>query len=113
VHGWSFPHVQHAELNSGCVDGLSHQSAERIDLSDEVSFGHSTDSRVTTHLANGVEVRCDQSGLGTQPSGSGGGFSACMTGTDNKNVVMIDNRCHEVIQLKGTPNNTQTLQQSR
>jgi hypothetical protein len=56
VHSSTLATVEQAELDTGPIDGLSHQTSERIDLSNDLAFGDSTDRGIAAHLANGIEV---------------------------------------------------------
>ena len=56
VHRRAFTNVEHPKLNPRSVDRLAHQSAQGIDLADEVAFGDTTDGGVAAHLADGVQV---------------------------------------------------------
>src|SRR5439155_866172 len=46
--------VQQLELNPGCVDRARHQSAERIDLANEMSLCGAANRRVARHVRNRV-----------------------------------------------------------
>ena len=52
----SFAGVQGSELNTGTVSGMCHQSAECIDLFNQMSLTNPTDSRVAGHLTQSVDI---------------------------------------------------------
>lgn len=56
VHRRAFGDIQHAKLNTGCVNHTGHQSTQRINLADNLAFCDASDSRVTAHLPDGVTV---------------------------------------------------------
>ena len=94
VHGWTFANVQHAKLNAGRIDRLAHQATQRIDFANHVAFADPADRRIAAHLADGIQVRCDQRRLRAQPSCSGSGFGSRMTGSDNNDIVLVFNVFH-------------------
>ncbi len=56
AHRRTFPGVEDAELDAGCVDVLSHLAAEGVDLLHQVTLGQAADGRVAGHQGNGVQV---------------------------------------------------------
>ena len=48
--------VEHLELNAGRIDGAAHQSAERVYLSDQMTFSGSADGRIAGHQRRRVSV---------------------------------------------------------
>ncbi len=52
AHGRALGAVEHAELDSGAVDGATHHAVQRIDLADQVALGQPADRRVARHLAD-------------------------------------------------------------
>ena len=100
VHRRALPHIQHAELDASRINGLPHQTAERIDLADEVTFGHTADGRIAAHLTDRVQVGRDQRGFCAQPSRCGCRFGASVTSSDNDDVVRILDRSHGPFQKK-------------
>jgi len=52
LNGRTAASIEQAELNSGRVDDLAHDSAKRIDFVDEVAFRNPANCRIATHLAN-------------------------------------------------------------
>jgi hypothetical protein len=57
--------VQEPELDTSSVDHATHNSAERIDLSNQMALRDSSDSRIARHLPDQVEIDRDHSGLGS------------------------------------------------
>jgi hypothetical protein len=52
-----------------------------------VTFTQSTHCRVTGHLSNGIGAVCYQDCPGTASRSSAGGFAACMTATNDDNII--------------------------
>ena len=50
-HRRSAAAVEQLELNSGRVDAAAHQSAERIDLPDQMTLRRAADGRIARHVA--------------------------------------------------------------
>ena len=60
AHRWTLAGVQYTELNSGGIDGLRHDAAERIHFLDDMALANAAYRRITRHLADGIEPVRDQ-----------------------------------------------------
>ena len=72
------------------VDDASHLSAKRVDLAHDLTFGDTTDGWVAAHLADGVTVHGQQRGLCSHPRSSQRGLGACVAGTNNNNIEIVN-----------------------
>ncbi len=57
VHRRSLAPIEHAELDPGGVDHLTHRAAQRIDLAYDLTLGHAADGRIAAHLSHRVQIR--------------------------------------------------------
>src|ERR1700694_2243854 len=80
---WTLTAVEHAELEHSEIRGSSHYSAERVHLTDDGSFGDSTDRRIARHLADGLERTGDEPYPRSQASCCDRGFGSGVTGPDD------------------------------
>src|SRR6267378_4487304 len=51
--------IQQPKLNAHGVGDLTHDSAERIDLANQMAFGDSPNGRIAGHLRNQVQIHGD------------------------------------------------------
>ena len=65
-HARPFASIQHSKLDAGGVGIDSHGTAERIDLTDHVTFGESAHGRIARHLADGVGILSKHQRLTTE-----------------------------------------------
>ena len=65
-HARPFASIQHSKLNACRVGIDPHGTAERIDLTDHVTFGEPTHGRIARHLADGVGILSQHQGLTTK-----------------------------------------------
>ena len=56
MNGRSLRCIQHSALDESLIDIDTHFSAERIDLSDQMSFAGSSDRRITRHHGNSLKI---------------------------------------------------------
>ena len=87
-YGGTLSDVQHSELDGSLVGHDTHLSAERINLSYDLTLGDSADGRVATHLANLVHVHCYQASLGTHVGGGRSSLASGVPAADNKYVII-------------------------
>src|SRR5205807_7796717 len=66
----------------------AHDAAERGDLAHHGALRDPADGGLAAQLADGVEVRREEEGLGAEPSGHDGGLGAGMTGADDDHVIV-------------------------
>ncbi len=87
-YGRALAVVQGPHLYGGLVDGPGHLSAERVYLLDEVSLGYPADGRVAGHLADGVEVQCNDEGRKPRARRREGCFAPGVSRADDYYVVL-------------------------
>jgi hypothetical protein len=74
-------------LDARQVGGSPHNTAKRVDLSDDGPFGNSTDGRIARHLAYCFEILGQQEGSSTAAGSEGGGLRSCVAAADDDDVV--------------------------
>ena len=75
--------IQHSELNPGCISIQSHHSTQRIDLTNKVALGQSSDSGITRHLSYRVGILRDQKSASPETRGGMGSLDPGMAGTND------------------------------
>ncbi len=78
--------IQQPELDAGGIDRPRHQAAERVDFSDQMSFGRSTNCRIARHVCNRVAWEGAQPNGATESSGGKRGFNARVSRADHNHV---------------------------
>ena len=63
MHGRTFSGIEHAHLNQRIIGGETHFSAERIELTNEMSLARSADRGVAGHHADAVKIQRQQQGI--------------------------------------------------
>ena len=99
--GGPFSKVQETELERRGIRDTSHRSAERINLTDDVSFRDPADRRVAAHLCNMVQIdRKHQRGR-ARSCGSQCGFTCGMAAAhhDNIKIFSAQNKSPVVMQF--------------
>ena len=86
-HGRTFRSVQHAELQRCPVGDDSHISAHRIDLSHDLSFGHTSNGWIAGHLRKFGHVHRDQQGLASHIGCRCCRLTSCMASSDDDDIV--------------------------
>jgi hypothetical protein len=89
VHRGTFAAVQQSKLDTGPIDGFSHQTTQGLDLADDLAFGDTTDGGIATHLPDGIEVARQQGNARADSSSRGGSFGTGMSGTNNQDVIFV------------------------
>ncbi len=89
AHCRALARIEHAELNAGAVRGLRHQTAERIDLFDEMPLADAADRRVATHLPERLDIVREQQRATAAPRGRKRRFGAGMPAADHDDVVLF------------------------
>ena len=74
-------------MDSSGIGIEGHSSPESINFANHMTFAEAADCGVAAHLANGVEVLCEDGYLGSHSGCGKGGFHACVAGSDYENVV--------------------------
>ena len=82
--------VQQLELNARRVDRPSHQSAERVDLADEMSFRRATDRRIARHVRDGLARQRAEPDARAKPRRGMRRLAPRMPGADHDHVEL----CH-------------------
>ena len=70
--------VEHPVLDAGPVCGLTHLTAQGVQLSDQMALAGAADGRVAGHVAHGVQVDGENNGLQTHPGRCQGRLDACV-----------------------------------
>src|SRR5262245_16576815 len=78
--------IQHPELKSRHVRRLSHLATHGIDLSSQLTFRQTSDSRVAGHLADRVEIDGEEQGLTPHPCGGQGRLNSGVPGSDYDHI---------------------------
>ncbi len=78
--------VQHLELDAGGVDGLAHQTAESIDLPDQLALGGAAHGWIARHRGDGVGGEGTQGDAAALLHGRPCGFAARMPATDHNHI---------------------------
>ncbi len=86
--------VEETELDADGVGNLSHDAAEGVDLTDDVSLGDASDGGIAGHLRDEVGVDGEQGGTQSHARGGHGGFTAGMSGSNYGDVVMFGESWH-------------------
>ena len=73
-------------MYAGPVNRTSHQAAERIDFSCQVTLADTADRRVATHLTERIEILRKQYGARTGARGSGSGFRSGVSAADYDDI---------------------------
>ena len=85
--GRTLPAIQDAKLDTARVSDPAHQSIQRIDFPNQVTFAKSTDRRIAGHGADGREMMRDQRGAGAHARRSRGRLAARMAAANDDDVV--------------------------
>jgi hypothetical protein len=86
--------IQQAKLNARPINHTPHDSAKRIDLSHEMTFGNSADSRITRHLSNEIQIERDEPSLGAESRGRRRGFAPGVAGANHDYIETLVKRHH-------------------
>ena len=76
VHRRALAAVQHAELDTGPIDGPGHQPVQGVDLSNQMSLAQAADGGIAGHFTDGGFAMGDQQGARAAPRRRGRGFAA-------------------------------------
>jgi hypothetical protein len=86
AHCWSLAHVEAPILDRRSIGDSSHESAERVDLSDELTLSKPADCRIATHVADCVDVLSHEQRARSQTGEGVGGFGSGMSAADDYGV---------------------------
>ena len=78
--------VEQLELNARGVDRQSHEAAERVDLTNEMSLCGAADRRIARHQRHGLRRKRAQPDAASEPRRSPCRFAAGMPGADDDDV---------------------------
>ena len=101
MHRSPFSAVEYAELNSGPINRLTHQTTESIDLANNLAFRHSAYGRIAAHLSHGIKITGQQCDARAHSGSRISRFRTRMPGSDNKDIVFVsihfcDNLPHSI-----------------
>ena len=102
----SFGAVQNLKLESGPVREFSHNSAQHINFTDDLTFCQAANCRITRHAGDAAQVHGNQGSFLTQTRRNGCRFHAGMSASDNKNIKLWLTPFHVELfpDTKGTEN---------
>src|SRR4051794_13421656 len=98
--------VQHPKLNAGRVGVQSHDSAESVDLANDLPFRLTTDCGVAGHLSDRIEVLRQHQCRASKARRSRGGFYPGVTRTDYDDVVSLGINVHQCSTWNSLAENT-------
>src|SRR5262249_61209326 len=78
--------VENPELNAGAVGETPHQTAQGVDLANELPLRQASDCRIAGHAADRVEGSGQERRMPPHARGRGGGLDAGMSSPDHENV---------------------------
>ena len=87
AHTGAFLGIQEAKLNRGRIRIQAHDTAQRIDLPDNLTFCLTADCGIAGHLADSVEGLRQNQCLGAKSRRRRSCFNAAVSGTDDEHVV--------------------------
>src|SRR5208282_6517066 len=91
---WATRSIEQSKLDSDRVRDLAHDAAEGVHFADEVSFGDTTDRRVTRHLCDQIDVEGIESRLEARAGGGHRGLAPGMASANHYDVEMFVERLH-------------------
>ena len=87
-YGRTLSDVEHSNLDGGLVGHDTHLSAQRVNLSYDLSFCNTSDGRIATHLTNLVHVHRYQTGVGAHVCSGCSSLASGVSSTDNEYVIL-------------------------
>ena len=87
MHRRALAAIEQAELDSRCVDGFAHLSAEGVDFAGHLTFRDAANRRIAGHASDSRQIGGDEK---TMKPASGNGqrrFTASMASADNYDIV--------------------------
>ena len=94
VHRRPLAEVEHAELQPGLIDHLSHGPAQRVDLADNLPLGDASNGGIATHLRHGVAIHGQQRGAGTQSRRRQSRLTTGVACSDHDHVKLVTRTAH-------------------
>ena len=92
-HCRAFRSVQHPKLDHTFISNNPTISTQSINFSHNLPFCNSTHCRITTHLCNRLHIHGNKQCFTTHIGTCSSSFTACMTGTNNYNIVFWKHGC--------------------
>ena len=89
VHRWSLRLIQHLRLQESLIDDLSHLTAERIQLTDEMSLRAATDMRITWHESDAVGTHRKYHGLQSETCRCESCLTSGMARPDDDHIISL------------------------
>ncbi|MNE39154.1 hypothetical protein D3C80_1330880 [compost metagenome] len=83
----SFACIKHAQLNKGLINVAAHLAAQRIDFTDDMSFGRTADRRITWHECHHIQVNRNHQCFAAHPGCSQSSLAAGMAGAYDHYVI--------------------------
>jgi hypothetical protein len=83
--------IEQFELDTGGIDGPAHETAERVDLANQMPLRGAADRRVARHVANGLPRQRAESDVRAETGGGIRRLASSVPGTDNDHVESV---CH-------------------
>ena len=97
VDSRAFAPIEHPILDAAGVGGLSHFTAQSIQLSNQMTLAGAADGGIAWHIAHRVEIDGEYDGTETQSRGGETGLDAGMTGADHSDIIGscgVSHWCH-------------------
>jgi hypothetical protein len=94
--------IEQAELDPYGVGYLAHDSAERVDLANEMALGDTADGGVAGHLRDEVEIQREERCAQAHARGGDGGFAAGVPCADHDYFVLF-RVCHVLTPILKEP----------
>jgi hypothetical protein len=89
LHGGTFGAIQHFELDPGAIRRLGHESAESVDLFDQVPFCQTADCRIARHPADRLAQHRHQRYARAAASTDAGSLSAGVPSANDDHIKHV------------------------
>jgi hypothetical protein len=86
LHGRTTRPIEQAELDSSSIDNAPHDSAQGVDLTNQMTFADAADRGVAGHLPDEIQVESQQRRVGAEPRSSGRSFTTSVAASDNNDI---------------------------
>ena len=103
VHRRSFAPIEHAKLQPGLVDHLSHRTAQRVDLADDLPLGNPPNGGIAAHLRHSVAIHGQQCSASSQPRSCQGCLAASMARSDHDHIKLVSHTTHRTVSSSKSP----------
>src|SRR5689334_5376461 len=94
LHGRPARTIQQTKLNSGAINHSTHDAAERVDLTHEMSLRNAADGRVTRHLTHEIQIKSNKPGFRAQTRRGRGRLTAGVAGANHNHIEAFIKRHH-------------------